>query len=201
MNRLSIGILGFQGAIEEHVFMTKRASKRIGLNCKLTWVKTVEDVKCIDGLIIPGGESTTIGKLATFHKTLQAIKVRVEQGMPIFGTCAGLIMMARKVYDRVVDTIDATTLDLMDITVERNSFGRQKESFGANLEIPCLGREPFQVIFIRAPTILEVGPDVEVLGKLGTIIAAVQKGDMIGTVFHPELTTDTRFHEYFLRKL
>jgi 5'-phosphate synthase pdxT subunit len=201
MNRLSIGILGFQGAIEEHVSMTKRASERIGLNCKLIWVKTVEDVKLIDGLIIPGGESTTIGKLATFNETLQAIRARVEQGMALFGTCAGLIMMARRVYDRVVDTIDATTLGLMDITVERNSFGRQKESFEVNLKIPCLGSEPFQGIFIRAPTIQEVGPKVEVLGKLDKVIVAVRQGDVIGAVFHPELTTDTRFHEYFLRAL
>jgi len=198
LRKPTVGILALQGAIEEHTAATETALDRMGLRGRVVRVKTVEEVRMVDGLIIPGGESTTMGRLAKFNETLQLIKERVSHGMPVLGTCAGLIMLARKVSDRVVGETNQPTLGVIDVAVERNSFGRQRESFEADLKIPVLGRKPFKGVFIRAPSVREAGPDVKVLAELNDVIVAVQQGAVIGTAFHPELTDDTRFHEYFL---
>jgi 5'-phosphate synthase pdxT subunit len=194
----NIGVLGFQGDIEEHVSATRVALRELDLKGKVTIVKNVEELKLIDGLIIPGGESTVMGRLANFNRTIEIISARARAGLPIFGTCSGLIMLARKVYDKVVGETDQPVLGILDATVERNAFGRQRESFESDLDIPILGKEKFRGIFIRAPVVKEVGPEVEVLSKLNESIVAVQQGTVLGTAFHPELTTDTRVHRYFI---
>ncbi len=198
MKTPTIGVLALQGAIEEHLAMTKLAFKEMGIEGSVRPVKTVEDVRGVDCLIMPGGESTVIGKLSSVNQTLQAIKQRIYDGMPVLGTCAGLIMLAKKVYDRVLGETGQPILGVMDIAVERNAFGRQRESFEAELEIPAIGEKKFKGVFIRAPAIREVGSQVEVLSKLGNVIVAVQQGNMIGTAFHPELTEDTRIHQLLI---
>jgi len=154
-----------------------------------------------NGLIIPGGESTVIGRLADYNKALKAVKEQIYDGVPVLGTCAGLVMLAKKVYDRVVGEVKQPILGVMDIVVERNAFGRQRESFEADLDIPSLGEKTFRGIFIRAPAIRETGPEVKHLCKLNEVIVAAQQHNMIGVAFHPELTDDTRLHQYFIEKI
>lgn len=199
MKRLKIGVFGLQGDIEEHIAITKLALTEMDLNGEAFWTKTSEDIERVDGLIIPGGESTVIGRLAYYNRSLEAVKERIYGGMPVLGTCAGLIMLAKEVYDRVVGEVRQPVLGVMDIVVERNAFGRQRESFEANLKIPALGEEPFRGVFIRAPAIREVGPEVNVLCKLNETIVAAQQNNIIGVSFHPELTNDTRLHRYFIK--
>jgi 5'-phosphate synthase pdxT subunit len=122
----------------------------------------------------------------------------VYGGMPLLGTCAGLILLAKKTYDRVVGETSQPLLSVMDVVVERNAFGRQRESFEADLDIPALGEKRFRGVFIRAPAIRETGPQVEVLSKLNDVTVAVKQHSMIGTAFHPELTEDTRLHQFFI---
>lgn len=199
MKKLKIGVFGLQGDIEEHIAITKLALAQMGLDGEVIWAKTSEDIERINGLIIPGGESTVIGRLADYAKTLKIIKKRIYDGLPVLGTCAGLIMLAKKVYDRVVGEVEQPILGVMDVVVERNAFGRQRESFEAELDIPVLGNAPFKGVFIRAPAIRDIGPEVKLLCKLSEIIVAAQQYNMIGVSFHPELTNDTRLHQYFLK--
>jgi len=158
-------------------------------------VRRPEQLDDVDALVIPGGESTTIGKLALLYGFIPKLKERVADGMAVWGTCAGAIFIARDVPGH-----PHPLAELMDITVRRNAFGRQLDSFEADLEVPALGTDPFHAIFIRAPLIEAVGPDVEVLSKLsdGRIVAARQD-HLLATSFHPELTHDGRFHDYFLK--
>jgi len=199
LKKLKIGVFGLQGDIEEHIAITKLALAQMGLDGEVIWAKTSEDIERINGLIIPGGESTVIGRLADYAKTLKIIKKRIYDGLPVLGTCAGLIMLAKKVYDRVVGEVEQPILGVMDVVVERNAFGRQRESFEAELDIPVLGNAPFKGVFIRAPAIRDIGPEVKPLCKLSEIIVAAQQYNMIGVSFHPELTNDTRLHQYFLK--
>ncbi|MDD5126479.1 MAG: pyridoxal 5'-phosphate synthase glutaminase subunit PdxT [Dehalococcoidales bacterium] len=185
---MKIGVLAAQGAFAEHIAVLHK------LKIDAVPVRLPRELAGLDGLIIPGGESTTISKLMTDYKLREVIKERAAQGMVIFGTCAGMILLAKHGINGYPET-----LKLMDITVARNAFGRQKESFETDLKIPVLGEKPFHAVFIRAPLIKTVGEKVEVLAKLadGTIIAA-REGKLLGASFHPELTDDARFHEYFL---
>ena len=198
MRNPAIGVLALQGAIEEHTAMTKLAFKQMGIDGYVRQVKSVEEVNAIHGLIIPGGESTVIGRLSSLNQTLQVVKKRIYDGMPVLGTCAGLVLLAKKVYDRVLGETSQPTLNVMDVVVERNAFGRQRESFEAELEIPTIGEKKFKGVFIRAPAVREVGSQVKVLSTLGNVIVAVQQGNMIGTAFHPELTEDTRIHQLLI---
>jgi len=196
---LKVGVLGFQGNIEEHLRATKLAMKNKGIEGEVLIVKRPEEVDKIDALIIPGGESTVIGTLATFNGTMNRIKERAKEGLPIMGTCAGLIIMAKRSYDRVVGETKQPLLGILNVMVERNSFGRQKESFEVNLKIPILGEKEFPAVFIRSPSIKECYEGVEVLCKLGeNYIVGVKQGNLLGFAFHPELTRDLRIHEYFL---
>jgi 5'-phosphate synthase pdxT subunit len=183
-----IGILALQGAFAEHISMLDK------LKVKAIPVRLPSELKGIDGLIIPGGESTSIGLLANAYNIASEIKRLATQGMPVFGTCAGMVLAAREVLD-----LDVKPLGLMDITVRRNAFGRQKDSFEAELPVPVLGKEPFLGIFIRAPLIERANGKTEILTRLpdGTAVAARQDR-LIATAFHPELTDDPRFHRYFL---
>ncbi len=196
--RVNIGVLAMQGDIEEHHTASKLALERKGWEGEIVPVKSVKDAQRADALIIPGGESTVIGGLSASNDTLMTVKDRLKDSMPVLGTCAGMIILAKRTYDRVVGETNQPLLGAMDIVVERNTFGRQRESFEADLKIPVLGAKDFRGVFIRSPSVKEVGPSVQVLTKLNNMSVAVQQGNMIATAFHPELSGDTRLHEYFL---
>jgi 5'-phosphate synthase pdxT subunit len=183
------GVLGLQGDFREHLDTFER------LGTSAVDVRRPEQLDDIDALVIPGGESTTIGKLAAQYGFIPKLRERVAQGMSVWGTCAGAIFIARDVPGH-----PHPLAELMDIRVRRNAFGRQLDSFEADLDVPALGGDPFHAVFIRAPLIESVGDGVEVLSQLenGTIVAARQ-GNLMATSFHPELTRDGRFHEYFLK--
>lgn len=184
---MKIGVLALQGDFQEHC----EALKRIGAECRE--VRLPEDLDGLEGLILPGGESTTVGKLATTYGLLDPLKI-LSKSAPFWGTCAGLVFMAREVGH------EQPILGIMDIVVERNAFGRQVDSFEEDLEIEGLSGGPFHGVFIRAPEIKDVGPNVEVICRLdnGRIVAARQ-GSLLVTAFHPELTHDDRLHRYFLK--
>lgn len=198
MKALTLGVLNIQGDIEEHLSTLRFALRRKHLEGEVTSVKCLVDVQKLDALTIPGGESTVIGKLLHIKKMFEQIKSRIDDGLPVLGSCAGLVMLAKKTYDRVVGETGQPLLEAMDIVVERNAFGRQRESFEADLTIPVLGGKPFHGVFIRSPSVREASPKVEVLARLNDVIVAVRQGNLIGTAFHPELGDDLRFHEYFL---
>jgi 5'-phosphate synthase pdxT subunit len=189
-----VGVLALQGDFREHM----RALRRLGVEA--TEVRLPGQLAGLDGLILPGGESTTMGKLAVEFDLLEPLRGLAAGGLPMWGTCAGMILLARDA-GRSQPLIGA-----LDVTVQRNAFGRQLQSFETNLSIPALAdsRPPFRAVFIRAPLITRVGPEVEVLarldgdgGRTGEIVA-VRQGRLLATAFHPELTDDDRFHRYFL---
>lgn len=188
---MNIGVLALQGAFIEHEHMLRRFGQEV------TQVRLPQHLESIDRLIIPGGESTTIGKLLVAYKLLEPIRERARQEMPIWGTCAGMILLAKDIAEGRPEGQPA--LGLMDITARRNAFGRQLDSFEADLNVAELGAEPFHAVFIRAPLIDKMGAGVEALAALddGRIVAARQ-GRFLATAFHPELTNDPRFHKLFL---
>jgi len=179
----------------------ERTFQHSSIKGKVTIVMKTTDLENIDGLLIPGGESTVIGGLSSMNGTFQRMKAKINEGMPVLGTCAGLIMLSKRTYDKVVGESKQSLLGTLDVLVERNSYGRQGNSFETDLSIPILGKEPFRGVFIRSPSVKEVGPKVEVLAKLAGSIVCVKQGRMIGTSFHPELTNDIRMHELFLKSI
>jgi 5'-phosphate synthase pdxT subunit len=185
---MKIGVLALQGDFLEHVQMLET------LGVDAVEVRLPEQLKKIDGLIMPGGESTTFAKLAESFGLMEPLRKFCATGKPVWGTCAGMIFLAKDVGR------PQPILGLMDIKVKRNAFGRQVDSFEVDLKIRTLGKEPYHAIFIRAPLIESTGKGVQVLAKLdnGTIVAARQK-NLLATSFHPELTDDLRFHKYFLK--
>ena len=200
MSNIKIGVLGIQGDIEENVLSTKEALKNQNLRGTVESVRYSESIEELDGLILPGGESTVIGNLLSIQgKVFQTIEKRITEGMPVLGTCAGLIMLSKRAYDRVVGETKQKLFGILDVVIERNAFGRQHESFEVDLEIPLLGRDPFRGIFIRAPIINNVGENVTILTKLNDKIVAVKQNNVIGTSFHPELSADRRLHELFIK--
>lgn len=183
-----IGVLAAQGAFSEHIAALKQ------LGAEAIPVRLPQDLANLDGLIIPGGESTTISKLMLDYQLSDEIKRLAKAGLPVFGTCAGMILLADDVPDSEVKP-----LGLMHIRVRRNAFGRQQESFETELAIPALGKKPFPAVFIRAPRIEQVNNGVEILAKLDdSSVAAVRQDNLLASAFHPELTGDLRFHRYFL---
>jgi len=199
MSELNIGILSIQGDVAENGASMKAALKELGQTGNLIKVKTPEQLSKLDGLIIPGGESTVIGQLSLINGLLKQVKEKIESGMPVFGICAGLILLSKNAKDRVVGNTDQPLLDLLDVKVERNSFGRQRDSFEAKVSLEPVNISSFHGVFIRAPSILDVGSDVEVLSKFNEKIVAVKQGNIIATAFHPELTTDISLHKYFVK--
>lgn len=185
-----IGVLGLQGDYAKHVEMLSGIK-----NVTAEVVKMPQEIERCDGLIIPGGESTTVGKLMVRYGVDEAIKRRVAEGMAVYGTCMGMIMLAKEIEDS-----DQPCLGLMDITVRRNAFGRQVDSFECDLKIPAISNgDPVRAVFIRAPFVTEVRDGVKVLAKLDSgEIVLVQQGNVLAGAFHPELTDDTRVHEYFV---
>jgi 5'-phosphate synthase pdxT subunit len=198
MSGINIGVLSIQGDVEENLMATRMALEELGLEGIVNEVKTPEQISDLDGLVIPGGESTVIGTLALVNGSLKKIKEKISNGMPVFGICAGMILLSKKAKDRVVGEMDQPLLDYLDIKIERNSFGRQKDSFESEISLNKIGIEKFHGVFIRAPSILETGKGVEVLSKLNEKIIAVKQGNVIGTSFHPELTGDLSLHKYFI---
>ena len=187
---LKIGVLAMQGAFIEHIKILQ------SLGVEAVDIRKKEQLKDIDGLIIPGGESTTIGKMINRYELLEPLKELGKSGFPIFGTCAGMIMLSKHIEDGMPGQ---PLLDLLDVVTVRNAYGRQVDSFEADLEAPFLGEEPFHAIFIRAPFISKVNNSVKILASFDDKIVAVEEGNLLATAFHPELTGDTRFHEYFLK--
>jgi len=185
-----VGILALQGDVAEHGAMLRR------VGAEPVMVKRAEQLDQVDGLVIPGGESTTIGKLLRRFDLLDPIQQRARSGFPVYGTCAGMILLADQIEDAGQDQ---PSIGGMDITVQRNAFGRQVDSFEADLDLPAVGSEPFHGVFIRAPLIKRVGQEADVLAKLddGRAVAARQ-GNLLVSSFHPELTDDARLHRYFL---
>jgi len=195
---LNVGILSIQGDIQENLVSTLSAIDELGLDVKVSKVKTPDEISQLDGLIIPGGESTTIGQLSLVNGSLKILKEKIESGMPVLGICAGMIMLSKTADDHVVGKTDQPLLDILDIKLERNSFGRQKESFEADVSMDSIGIPNFNGVFIRAPSVSDVGSGIEILSKFNERIIAVKKGNVIGTAFHPELTMDTSLHKYFV---
>ena len=183
---VTIGVLGLQGAVREHVHAIEEC------NATAIVVKRKEQLEELDGLILPGGESTTMRKLIDKYDFLDELKKLASQGKPMFGTCAGLILMAKSITG-----YDQPHIGVLDVKVERNSFGRQKESFETDLDIAGVA-ENFPAVFIRAPHIVEAGENVEILAKHEGRIVAAREGQFLVCSFHPELTDDHRLTEYFV---
>jgi 5'-phosphate synthase pdxT subunit len=185
---IKIGVLALQGAFEEHLACLDK------LKVEASAVRLQSELQGIDGLIIPGGESTTMARLMRDYGLTAPLRKLIHSGLPVMGTCAGMIVLSHKIAD-----VGAPTLDVMDIVVHRNGFGRQVDSFETDISIAAIGKPPFHAVFIRAPFIESVGEGVKVLARLpdGTIIAA-REGNILALAFHPELTGDLRLHSYFL---
>jgi pyridoxal 5'-phosphate synthase pdxT subunit len=189
----TIGVLALQGDFIEHESMLRR------LGVSTRQVRSAEDLRGLDGLIIPGGESTTFCRLMEDFNLYEPVGAFVRTGAPVWGTCAGMIVLARNASD-----LDFQTLEALDIEVLRNAYGRQVDSFESDLDVPALGAQQFHAVFIRAPVVASVGPGVEVMATVRSDSAgreepvAVRQGSVMATSFHPELTDDTRFHGYFI---
>lgn len=186
---MNIGVLAMQGAFREHIAMLRKFPDVTAFT-----VRRAEELSQCDGLIIPGGESTTIGKLLRDFHLMEPLREKIEEGLPVWGTCAGLILLAK-----TIDGQDDTYLRTMDIQVKRNAYGRQIDSFSETADIPFLGGA-HPLVFIRAPYIQAVGPGVTVLLSLHGHIVAAEEKNMLATSFHPELRDDPAFHQYFINK-
>lgn len=186
---MKVGVLALQGDVREHIL----ALNECGASAQA--VKTHEEISAIDALIIPGGESTTISKLSRSFNLFDLISNRISNGMPTYGSCAGLILLANKVEDAIVGQ---ESFGGLDVVARRNAFGSQIDSFEMDLEIKGISSPKFRAIFIRAPWIESVGPHVEILAQVDGHPVAVRDGHILATSFHPELTGDNRIHRYFL---
>lgn len=190
-----IGVLALQGDFREHAQCLRDAGA-----ISVTFVRTPQDLETVEALVIPGGESTAMSKLAIAFEVLDPIRKRIKDGMPVYGSCAGMIMLAEKVLD---GRSDQQTFGGLDIEVRRNAFGRQVDSFEADLHASIFDNQIFKAIFIRAPWVENFGENVEVLAKVENgdnkgAVVAVKQGNLMATSFHPELTNDLRFHKYFI---
>ena len=189
----TVGVLALQGDFREHIGVLR------SLGADAIPVKRPEELERVSGLVIPGGESSVMDKLSRLFGLAEPLKAAVASGMPMYGTCAGLIMLA----DTLLDAINGQqTLGGFDLVVRRNAFGSQLDSFETDLDVPVLGEPPMHAVFIRAPVVESVGPRATVLASLddGRVVA-VKQDNLLGTSFHPEITGDTRFHQYFLDRV
>lgn len=194
--KLKIGVMALQGAFIEHVHVLQQ------LGVDAVEVRLPEDLEGLDGLIMPGGESTAIGKLMVNWGLLEPVKKMINQGKAVWGTCAGMILLAKD-----IGGLDQPLIGVMDIKVKRNAFGSQLDSFETDLEVPIIGNEPFPGVFIRAPYIEQVGSQAQAVahfnneaktGQLETVVVAAKQNNLLATAFHPELTNDPRFHQLFI---
>lgn len=196
---MRIGVIAIQGNVEEHVFTIIKASRQANREAEVVKIKHKGIVPTCDALILPGGESTTIGRLMEREGISSEIKKVVHNGIPIMGTCAGLVLLAKH-GDKQVEETKQPLLGLMDTHVNRNAFGRQKESFEVQVDFKGF-ISPFNAIFIRAPCITKCEKDVEILSKHNGFIVAARQKNMLALAFHPELTEDFRIHHYFLKMI
>jgi len=193
---MKVAVIGVQGAVEEHVIATKNAMRKLGIDGEVIATRRHGIVSKSDAVIIPGGESTTISRLMFRDSIASEVIELAKEGKPIMGTCAGLILLSKH-GDEQVERSRTKLLGLLDVWIKRNAFGRQRESFQVKLNVKHIGE--FDAVFIRAPAITKVGEGVEVLATFEDYIVAVQQDNILGLAFHPELTDDTRIHEYFLK--
>jgi len=181
--------------VEEHI----KAVESVRTNqAEVSVVKDVDGVRSLDALIIPGGESTVMGSLSSVKGLIPALRDRINSGLPVMGTCAGMILLARRTYDRVVGETNQSLIGALDVTVERNAFGRQRDSFESRVDLAIPGGEGFRAVFIRAPLIRSVGGGVSELGRFEGNVVAVRQGNVIAFSFHPELSGSAIVHEYLL---
>ena len=190
----TIGVLALQGDVIDHI----RHLKSVG--ARAVPVRRRSELDSVDGLILPGGESTAMSRLLDVYEMYEPVADRISRGMPVYGSCAGMILLATAVLDT---RADATWFSAIDMTVRRNAFGRQVDSFEADLVVEAFGADPLRTVFIRAPWVESLGPDVEVLAEVRASdgrdhVVAVRQGNALATSFHPEVTDDVRVHEYFL---
>ncbi|WP_297090071.1 pyridoxal 5'-phosphate synthase glutaminase subunit PdxT [Thermococcus sp.] len=194
---VKVGVVGLQGDVSEHIDAARRALENLGVTGEVVWLRKPGQLDGISAIIIPGGESTTISRLMVKNGLLEPVRKLGEEGVPIMGTCAGLIMLSKEVMGA---TPGQRFLGLLDVKVNRNAYGRQVDSFEAPIKL-AFSDEPFPGVFIRAPRIVEILSDgVRPIAWLGDRVVGVEAGNVIGLEFHPELTEDTRVHEYFLEK-
>ncbi len=199
---LKIGILSIQGDIEENIQSCKKALIESVVTGEVIEIKNYDEMLDVDGLIIPGGESTVFSILISLKQSnLELINQKISKGLPVLGTCAGMILLAKKVQDKTIGETKQKLLKNLDVTIERNAFGRQHESFETDLDIPIIGEKSFKAVFIRGPIVTEVGKDVQIIAKFNDKIVAVRQNNIIGTSFHPELTDDNRIHAYFIKMI
>lgn len=196
---MRIGVIAIQGNVSEHVEALERAITERGEDAQIITIKHKGVVPTCDALVLPGGESTTLGRLLLREGIADEIRAMHTAGMPIMGTCAGLILLAKEGDEQVRKT-HQHLLGLMDTRVNRNAFGRQRESFETELDLAFLDA-PYNAVFIRAPAITRAGNDVKVLGAIDNMIVAAEQGSLFALAFHPELTSDSRVHQYFLDKV
>ncbi len=196
----TVGVLALQGDVSEHSAALQHAASKLKLNCRVKEVKYSKELQELDAIALPGGESTTLGKLLQKNSIYDVLKQRILSGMPVLATCAGMILMAQE-GDFHVEKTQQPLLGLMQYHVDRNAFGRQRESFEAGVKIPVLGNAPFPAVFIRAPAVSRVWGRAKVLATYDGKIVLVQQDRMLSAAFHPELTDDTRLHEYFLKMI
>ncbi len=190
---MRIGVIALQGDVSEHIDTVQKALKGDG---SVVTIRSTDIVKECNGIVLPGGESTTICRLLELSGLATEIRKAASAGKPILATCAGLVLAAREIKDNSL----VKPLGLMDIKIGRNIFGPQKNSFEADLEVKGFSK-PYRAVFIRAPGIVEAGSNVEILASIGETMVAVQQGNMLGLAFHPELTDDLRFHQIFLEMI
>jgi 5'-phosphate synthase pdxT subunit len=192
---MELGVLAIQGDVDEHVHAMRKCIQSEGIRGKVVEVKSKEDFEGLDGLIIPGGESTTVGKLLKKYELVNCVS-KASKNIAVFGTCAGMVLLCKGGGGLIEDQ---PLLGLVDAKVQRNAFGRQKESFEADLDIEALGAEKFPGVFIRAPALTEVSGKCESLCKLDGLTVLARQGRILLSSFHPELSDDMRVHKYFLR--
>jgi 5'-phosphate synthase pdxT subunit len=185
--RPRIGVLALQGDVEKHAQAAQRAGG------EPVEVRSAETLAAVDALILPGGESTTQGKLLERYDLMEPLRRRVVTGMPVLGTCTGLILLAREILGS-----DQPRIGVLDVAVERNAYGRQVDSFETDVAVPALGEPPLRAVFIRAPVIERVGPEVEVLASVDDKPVLVRQDRILGCAFHPELTEDSRVHAWLV---
>ena len=200
MKRLKIGVLALQGAVSEHVEALEKVMKKLGLEGKVVLVRKKEDLNDISGLVIPGGESTTVNRLMLKIGIREKIIKLAKRGLPILGTCAGAILLAKK-GDEQVKRTGTILLGLMEMKVLRNAYGRQVNSFEVDVKIPELGSKSFRTVFIRAPVIEKVWGETKVWAKHKNKIIGAKKDNVLALTFHPELTNDLRIHGYFIKTI
>ena len=201
MTECNVGILALQGDVTENFMATMAALHDAGIDATVSQVKTPDQISKLDGLIIPGGESTMMGQLSMVNGAMNALKELIDGGTPVFGICAGMILLSKNSKDRVMGSTEQPLLDMLDVEIERNSFGRQKDSFQAEISLDPIGISSFQGVFIRATAILTSGSDVTVLSKFNEKIIAVKQGNILATSFHPELTQDISLHKHFVEMI